>query len=499
MGFELCRELGSHPLDNIDKFQGFAMISSSPFPMSRAFLGLMAKVLITSKELNMKKLFDRMFLAHGGLWAYVPMVVAALLPLGLASVESTIPGNMMARYECYAVAFWQGTGGINALPMRQCEFLPNIVQFHTLPIEYPPFSLAFFSLPLLIPFISYSLGFALSMALVMGVIYKALLQYGPDGSAQVFAIFMVISSFATAFSCYDIVPAGMTLVCLVLVVHRRWMMAYIVLGLAVLVKLYPILFFPIIFIAEQQDIQSYLNTSLKVLNTGSVGILHRIREIKSWHYKNSLIFLALLVGMTVFFGLFNFKDAVLSSLAYFLLRPIQVEAVGGVFLWLASLLGIPVTWQGSFGSLNVVSPIESVVSAISMIFLYVGYVSILIMSLQRKLNFNQAVLATLLVLIATSKVFSPQYLIWLVPVLAYCNSTSKAWWILWGSTSILTLIIFPFFYLFFGYFVMDLPNQPGFMQVILLRDGLIILTTLAYFFNWFNLRQPDINSGLVSE
>jgi hypothetical protein len=46
MGLELCRVLGSHPLDNIDKFQGFAMISSSPFPMSRAFLGTMAKVLI---------------------------------------------------------------------------------------------------------------------------------------------------------------------------------------------------------------------------------------------------------------------------------------------------------------------------------------------------------------------------------------------------------------------------------------------------------------------
>jgi hypothetical protein len=60
-------KLGSHTLDNIDKFQGFAIISSSPFPMSRAFLG-------TSKSRVIKHIFPQTMskLRQQGGFAYSP-------------------------------------------------------------------------------------------------------------------------------------------------------------------------------------------------------------------------------------------------------------------------------------------------------------------------------------------------------------------------------------------------------------------------------------------
>ena len=102
-------------------------------------------------------------------------------------------------------------------------------------------------------------------------------------------------------------------------------------------------------------------------------------------------------------------------------------------------------------------------------------------------------IAALLIVIVTGKVFSPQYLIWLIPLLAYSGASTRIWWVIWGTISLLTITIYP------GYYSLtanmgELPTRAGFMQVISSRNELFIFLTVAYMLDLFNLRQRALLS-----
>jgi hypothetical protein len=117
-----------------------------------------------------------------------------------------------------------------------------------------------------------------------------------------------------------------------------------------------------------------------------------------------------------------------------------------------------------------------------------GTIFIVIQQWKGKMDLFQACLAALLVLIATSKVFSAQYMLWLIPLLAYRTTGNRRLWISWGGIFLLTTLIYP---IYFG--IIPLVGDPsktvGFMPVIVLRDGLFVLMMLAYLFNFRNLRE----------
>ncbi len=431
---------------------------------------------------------EKIIYSRQGFLPYTPLIVAAFFLLIAAAVESMVPGNDMARYECYAMAFWHGGRTLQLLPFSQCDFMYQFIQYRSFPLEYPPFSLVFFSIPLLVPLLSYPLKFALVMGIAAAFIFWVLLKYGPRGSAAVFAAYLLIGAVATAFARFDLIPGGMTLVCLVLAERKRWTLAYIALALGVLTKLYPVTLFPLLFLAEQRDYQSfYFSQARLTIRTFPREFWRILQGMRGWRLKNVLIAAGVLALVTALFGSLNFKGAVLSSPAYLYLRPFHVESVGAVILWLASMVGVPVDWQISFGSLNIVSPISDIIAQGAVILLYLGYIYVLIMLWEGKMDLVQASIATLLVVIATGKVFSPQYLIWLIPLLAYSGASSGRWWIIWGATSLFTLAIYPGFYSL-NITMLDLPRRAGFLQFIASRNELFIFLTVSYLVNFLNVR-----------
>src|SRR5258708_16879539 len=132
--------------------------------------------------------------------------------------------NDATRYQCYAVAFWQGTPGLASLPSRQCAFLsastsstlaqkmqeqgfPSIFvnqvtsqstarPFHLLPPEYPLLTLVPFSLALVVPQQWYQVAFALWMAVVAGIIFFLLKRYPSTPPAIGFSLSLVLGSLA---------------------------------------------------------------------------------------------------------------------------------------------------------------------------------------------------------------------------------------------------------------------------------------------------------------
>ena len=441
-----------------------------------------------SYRTGVMKFIERVLSARKSFIAYLPFFIASFALLITAILEAFFVNVDVLHYQCYATVFWFGAETSQLLQVPQCRFILPFSRFHTLPLEYPPLTLAIFSPPLLAPERAYPVVFALGMALIAFFIYWLLLGYGPRGAGAVFAACLVVGCLGTAFSRFDMVPGALTLLCLVLAEHKHWSLAYLTLALGVLTKLFPIVLFPLLFLAEQRDQVGFFFPdrpfTLKKIPT---VFKQTLQNIHHWRWKNALVFFGALLGVTAFFWTLNSNGA-FGSFSYLYLRPFEVESIGSVLLWLASYFGAPIHWITSFGSLNITSGLAGVLSQGFFILLGLGYIYILIQQWEGKMDLVQASLAALLVLIAANKVFSPQYLLWLIPLLAYSAAGNRRLLLHWCGISVLTTLIYPFL---FGIIPLNADpfRVPGFMPAILLRNGLFVLLTVAYFLNFLNLRE----------
>ncbi len=406
-------------------------------------------------------------LAREGIVAYLPIIVATMLMFWGASWQFFWLHTDAARYQCYALTYWLGSSAVHYLPTVQCSFLnvSNLAQpqppFHMLPLEYPPFTLVIFLLALLAPLAYYQIVFAVFMALAGVLIYWLLLRYGPRGAGLAFALYMLIGAAATAEGRFDLVPVALTLLCLIAAERKHWTSAYVALAFGFLLKIYPLLLLPTLFIAEQQDAQRFYNPQEPLTLKSLPGeIWHTLQGIRHWHWKNTLIFFGIILVVTGFFALFDFKGAVLSQLSYFANRP----------------------------AINFVSALGGPVALVFELLFVLGYIYAIFLQWRGKLDIVQAFIALLLVFIVTGKVFSPQYLIWIIPLLAYSGAFDAFWLVTWGAISILTTMIYPYFYTRTTN-GLEAPFVPGFMQSVTARNALFVLLTLAYLFNWLYARR----------
>lgn len=434
-------------------------------------------------------------LAPEGVAAYVPITLVTIIIFIGASWQVFLPTTDPARYQCYALTFWLGSGATGLLPAGQCSFLQALITqpqppFHMLPIEYPPLTLLPFSLALLAPLHYYQVVIALMMALVAVLIYWLLLRYGPRGAALAFALSLFVGAVGTAQARFDLIPAALTLLCVIAAERKQWRWAYISLAFGVLFKLYPLLLLPALFITEQRSYGRFSAPSQNLsLRSLPQQLWYTVREARRWRWMNTLICLGILAGVTGLFALLNFQGAVVNQLAYFLQRPVQVESTGSTLLWLMQGLGFPLSIDNNFGSLNVVSGLNGVVSLLGTLCLAVGCLAVLWMQWRGRLDFTQATIGLLLVFITTGKVFSPQYLIWLMPLLAYAGAFDAFWIFYWGAASLLTTYTISYLYTRPVTDIRDIPLLPGFMETVGIRNALFVLMTLAFLFNWFQARQ----------
>jgi hypothetical protein len=402
-----------------------------------------------------------------------------------------------AHYQCYALTFWLGSSATKLLPPTQCSFLTFPTPqppFHMLPVEYPPLTLLPFSLPLLMPFAYYQWAFALLMSLVSLFTYWLLLRYGPRGSAALFALYLFLGALAIAQTRFDLIPATLTLLCLIAAERGCWRGAYVALAFAVLMKIYPLLLLPALFIAEQQA----ANHLLRVEDRQAHQPLYRrcfsfLKQARHWHWQNCLLFSGILLGISGAFATLNFNQAVISQFRYFVFRPIQIESIDNTLLWLAWHAGFPLQFIYNFGSINSISPLSGPVGLLTTVCFIIGCIYIFWLQWHNTMDLTQTAIALLLLFIATSKVFSPQYLIWLTPLLVYAGAFDAFWLLLWGTISFLTNIIFILFYSRItstdtATLQLLIQSLHGFFEVISLRNALFVFITLAYLFNWFQIR-----------
>lgn len=375
---------------------------------------------------------------------------------GMHGLEPGIPNDDVFAYECYARGFWQGTRALqDSSIMRYCSdprwlfWTAPPQAFHTLPREYPAPALLWFSLPLLwfggvYPAIYITLVALIELGTVAYLAWRRLLLCAVACGAYVF-----IAGWGTALERYDLVPGVLVLAALILAERSRYGLAYLLLAAAALLKVYP----------------------------GAVALVvgaHQWRTTGRPPWQGALLFLSAIVVGAGPFAVLN-PSGFLAPLHYNSVRPPQIESVPGSLLWLSGKIGGDVRVRLTYHSVNAIGTYAGLAATLSTMLLVVGVLMVVRRAWRGCDSLARSVVLVLLVILCTSKMLSPQYLLWLFPVVAYVEGLRLRWILV----ATLTLLIFPFAYRLDNSLVL-LPQHPLFMGSILARNLVLLAITLLY-------------------
>jgi hypothetical protein len=326
--------------------------------------------------------------------------------------------------------------------------------------EYPPAALFFFILPRLVASsypvfaVVYQVEVLVFVLIGLFVFYRIALRLG-KAPWKLLAVYTlcVLAIGPISAQQYDIFPAILTLLALYYFWTGQHTLSWGLLALGTLTKIFPVVIAPIFLIY-------YL----------------RNREYRlAWSGILTFVFICLIVAIPfVTIG----QDTIRSLFNYHTQRGLQIESVYSSFLLIASKLGLSgVKLVFNFGSWNLSGPLADTLAKLSTyflgLFLLVAYWFIYRQMRPGKSQFSRigaySLLAVSIVLI-TSKVLSPQYLIWLIPFIPLIFNRGKFeiifTFVLIGA---LTYYIFPLRYLVL------LKLDTGLIVILLARNILVIV------------------------
>lgn len=360
---------------------------------------------------------------------------AVLLGVQLAYLFTPRGDGDVRLYHAYASAFWTGAGA-----------------FRRLPVEYPPLALGAFSLSLAPPLPGrwFLLVYGLWMAAGVYLLLRLVARAAGFGTALVAGAYLGLACFATLLGRYDLVPALCTVGAVLAAGRRRFGLAHGLLAAGILLKLYPVFLLPILA-AEQWRV----TRSGRGVAAGLVGA-------------------AAVVAAGLGAAAAAAPGQWLSPFTYGARRPLQVESLPASIAWLASGAGVDFHPDHSFHSYNVASPLAGalVLSGAAVLALTVVALSILV--LRGRLPLPAAAAIGVGAVIVTAKVLSPQYLTWLLPLVALAERRPRAHWLLVGA---LTTAVFPIGYDAAGLWGLATPAAypPLMLAAIAARNLLLVL------------------------
>ncbi len=321
---------------------------------------------------------------------------------------------------------WHGDAKISDVPIY--ERYGDAIERGSVPYrdfrpEYPPGALAAFAIPSLVSEdpVGYARAFALEMALLGAAcvvfVFLALRSLGASGGRLLAGIAVPATAplllGPLVLTRFDLYPAALVAAALAAFVAGRDRLGGGVLGAAIAVQLFPAVLVPV-----------------------AVAWIWRRRG-----GREALVSLAVCVGVAaaVFLPFAVIApDGVAWSLWRQFGRPLQIESFGAAVLLALHQLGMPLGWSSSHGSQN----LTGTVAAVASIATGVAQVGVLLWIWTQYARraaltsdaFVGACAASLVAFVALGKVLSPQFLIWLLVVVALVGGRR-----MWPALALLVL------------------------------------------------------------
>jgi hypothetical protein len=377
------------------------------------------------------------------------VVLAALVATLLGSLvfymHSAFGHGDITEYHHYAQWFWLGSS-----------------PFRSLPAEYPLLSLVPFTLTLLPPLSDYVSVFALWMLLLFVAGYLAIRRRESARVAEVVGVYLALGCFATVLGRFDLLPAAATVVAYWAVRERRFTLAYGLLAIGAVLKLYPVLLVPIVVLEQYRTLD-----------------LHPFRSTPPRQVVRGVALVGGVIVAAFAIAAVLEPSAWLGPFVYNAGRPLQVESVPASLLWLSGLLGLHVAPDHSFHSYNLVGSAAGELSLLASVGLVGGCLLVYWQQLSGRLAFGRALTLCLLVIVCTDRVFSPQYLMWVVPMVAI---TERDYDGVWLAICALTTLIFPYAYDLAGLHGSGTPDSyPWFFPALIaVRNALLVIATARF-------------------
>jgi hypothetical protein len=282
------------------------------------------------------------------------------------------------------------------------------VPYRDFRLEYPPGALPAFVLPSLMrehagDLDGFDRGFqalmwlcgAAALAAMVGVLDALGAGAARVGAAVGFAALAPLALGSVVLSRFDLWPAALTVGALALLLNDRRRLGFGVLAAATVTKIFPAVLLPL-FVAYtwRRDGRRAALTALGV-------------------------YAAVVVAVCLPFLILS-PDGFAWSLDRQLGRPLQLESLGASFLLAAHQgFGLGITMRSGHGSQNLVGTGADVLAALQTVAQAVALVGLWIWFARGPAEKERLVRAAVLavcIFVALGKVFSPQFLIWLIPL-----------------------------------------------------------------------------------
>ena len=303
------------------------------------------------------------------------------------------------------VGFWDRNRIIDT-PVYQgyaTKILDGEVPYRDFPVEYPPAALPVFLLPAVAEDEHYASAFELLMwmcaAATIVLVAASLTRVGASGPRLYGAVAFVglapLALGSVVLSRFDLWPAALAAGALAALVAGRDRLGFGLLGVATAAKLYPLVMLPIAFVW--------------------------IGKRRGW--REAVIALGVFVGVV---ALIVAPFAVLSpggvwdSLSSQAGRPLQIESLGAAFLLAAHQLGMyDATVVSSHGSQNLEGGLPDALAAAQTAVQVIALVAVWVVFTRGRPDSERLFVGgatAVAAFVAFGKVLSPQFLIWLLPL-----------------------------------------------------------------------------------
>ncbi|TML29306.1 MAG: DUF2029 domain-containing protein [Actinobacteria bacterium] len=360
------------------------------------------------------------------------------------------------------------------------EIAHGHVPYRDFQLEYPPGALPMFALPGLVshggqeqdvkPGFRRTFETLMWMCGALALIAMALTLRVIGGALWAPLLFAALAPLALGtvmLSRFDLWPAALAVGGIAALVYGRFRLGHLLLGLGAAAKFYP-------------------------------GVLLPLAVAYTWKTRGrreALACLALAIGVfaLVFLPFVALAPGgVWHSVSVQLGRPLQVESLGAAFLLVAhNLFGFGLAGETSHGSQNVAGGAAHVLGLVSTL-VQAGVLVWIWWSFARGQATGRTLVrssaAAVCAFVAFGKVLSPQFLIWLIPVVPLVRSRRG----LWASALLLAALLLTQFWFPFRYFRLALDFETGLSWVLLARD--LALVSLAVLLAWpsHTRRQPPV-------